>query len=144
VAFAFFPTIARLLQIKLSNPDLVPVEKFNYFLTLPGKQIPELLVIVALGNGFILTAMLWGAFIAKLIDKQLKAASVFLMITAFLTFFGIIHSAIPEGSMYFPWQLPPQLANVPYQFTAAYLLLAVMFLIFSFSIKNIGDKNLAA
>ena len=136
VAFAFFPTIARLLQIKLSNPDLVPVDKFTYYLTLPGKQIPELLVIVALGNGFILTAMLWGAFIAKLIDKQLRAASAFLVITAFFTFFGIIHSAIPEGSMYFPWQLSPQLSMVPYQFTAAYMLLAAMFFLFSFSKSN--------
>jgi adenine/guanine/hypoxanthine permease len=143
VAFAFFPTIARLLQIKLSNPDLVPVEKFNSFLLQSGKQIPELLVIVALGNGFILTAMLWGAFIAKLIDKQLRAASVFLVITAFFTFFGIIHSAIPEGSMYFPWQLSSQLAVVPYQFTSAYLLLAVMFLIFSFSKEAIEEKHLA-
>jgi len=118
------------------------LDKFNYFLTLPGKQIPELLVIVALGNGFILTAMLWGAFIAKLIDKQLRAASVFLVITAFFTFFGIIHSAIPEGSMYFPWQLPSQLAVVPYQFTAAYLLLALMFLIFSFSKEAREEKYL--
>jgi AGZA family xanthine/uracil permease-like MFS transporter len=141
VAFAFFPTIARLLQIKLSNPDLVPVEKFNSFLMQPGKQIPELLVIVALGNGFILTAMLWGAFIAKLIDKQLKAASLFLVITASLTFFGIIHSAIPEGSMYFPWQLPPQLALVPYQFTAAYMLLALMFFVFSFSAKPVAEDG---
>jgi AGZA family xanthine/uracil permease-like MFS transporter len=106
-----------------------------------GKQIPELLVIVALGNGFILTAMLWGAFIAKLIDKQLRAASIFLVITAFFTFFGIIHSAIPEGSMYFPWQLPPQLAIVPYQFTAAYLLLAVMFIAFSFSREAVEEKH---
>ena len=136
VAFAFFPTIARLLQIKLSNPDLVPPDKFTYFLTQPGKQIPELLVIVALGNGFILTAMLWGAFIAKLIDKQLRAASAFLVITAFFTFFGIIHSAIPEGSMYFPWQLSPQLSVVPYQFTAAYMLLAAMFFLFSFGKKS--------
>ena len=140
VAFAFFPTIARLLQIKLSNPDLVPIEKFNSFLMQSGKQIPELLVTVALGNGFILTAMLWGAFIAKLIDKKLKAASLFLVITAFLTFFGIIHSAIPEGSMYFPWQLSPQFALVPYQFTAAYLLLAAMFFLFSFSKEAAKDS----
>jgi len=139
VAFAFFPTIARLLQIKLSNPDLVSPEKFSYFLTLQGRQIPELLVIVALGNGFILTAMLWGAFIAKLIDKQLRAASAFLVITAFFTFFGIIHSAIPEGSMYFPWQLSPQLSVVPYQFTAAYMLLAAMFFLFSFGKKAQPD-----
>jgi hypothetical protein len=44
--------------------------------------------------------------------------------------------------MYFPWQLPPQLAVVPYQFTAAYLLLAAMFIAFSFSREGREDKQL--
>jgi len=37
VAFAFFPTVARLLAIKLSNPDIVPLENFQRLLTAPGK-----------------------------------------------------------------------------------------------------------
>ena len=37
VAFAFFPTIARLLAIKLGNPEAVPVENFNRLMTVPGK-----------------------------------------------------------------------------------------------------------
>lgn len=138
VSFAFFPLVARLLQIKLSNPDLIPTARFNELMNLGGRTLPEMLVTVALGNGFILTGMLWGAFMAVLIDKKLKQAALYLLFTAFLTFFGIIHSAIPEGNMYFPWQLPPGAARVPYQFTAAYLVLALM--IFGFSYLKKEEK----
>jgi AGZA family xanthine/uracil permease-like MFS transporter len=133
VAMAYFPTLARLLQIKFSNPSVVPTENFNKLMTEPGRSLPEMLVIVALGNGFILTGMLWGAFLAKLIDRQLKAASAYLWILAGFTFVGIIHSAIPDGSMYWPWTLPAPANQVPYQFTAGYAALAVMIFLLSFT-----------
>jgi AGZA family xanthine/uracil permease-like MFS transporter len=126
VAFAFFPTVARLLQIKLSNLDFVPAERFTALLTAPGKGLPELLVTVALGNGFILTAMLWGAMLAKLIDRKLRAASIYLWIAAGFTLFGVIHSALPEGTMYLPWHLEGMARQIPYQFTAGYVVLAVV------------------
>ncbi len=136
VAFSLFPNIARLLQIQLSNPDVVPIANFTKMLTLPGKALPQLLVIVALGNGFILTAMLWGAFAAKLIDRNLKQASIYLVITAAFTFFGVIHSANPDGNMYFPWQLTGMFQQIPYQFTAAYLVLAAMLFFLSYTKKS--------
>ncbi len=135
VAFSLFPNIARLVQIELSNTDLVPLANFNKMLSLPGKALPQLLVIVALGNGFILTAMLWGAFAAKLIDRKLKQATVYLVIMAVFTFFGIIHSAIPDGNMYLPWQLQGVFQQIPYQFTIAYLVLAAMLFFLSYT-KN--------
>lgn len=133
VAFAYFPTVARLLQIKLSNPEFVPLARFNELLVAKGKSLPELLVIVALGNGFILTAMLWGAFLAKLIDRQLKIAALYLAVLALFTFFGIIHSASPDGNMYFPWTLAYPANQIPYQFTTAYLVLAIVVFALSFT-----------
>jgi AGZA family xanthine/uracil permease-like MFS transporter len=133
VAFSFFPIVARLVQIELSNPDFVPIDRFQQLLTGTGARLPDLLVTVALGNGFVLTAMLWGAFLAKLIDRQLKSASLYLLICAGLTFFGVIHSALPEGNMYLPWSLPELARRIPYQFTTAYLVLAVMLIALSFS-----------
>ena len=121
------------MQIKLTNPEVVPTDVFNKLFNAAGKTLPEMLIIVALGNVFILTAMLWGAFIAAMIDRQLKKSAAFLGILAVLTFFGIIHSAIPEGSMYLPWTLPPLLQRVPYQFGAAYLILAVLMFLFSYT-----------
>ncbi len=130
VAFAFFPTVARLLSIRLGNPDIVPPENLQRLLQAPGKSLPETLVTFALGNGFILTAMLWGGFLAELIDRRLAVSALYLVIMAGLTFFGVIHSASPDGVMYLPWNLSPELQKVPYQFALAYMMLAVVLLLF--------------
>ena len=93
VAFAFFPTIARLLAIKLGT-RFVPAEHSPALLVSAGKELPEMLVTVALGNGFILTAMLWGGFLAELIDRRLRRSALYLGILAVFTFFGIVHSVV--------------------------------------------------
>ncbi|MDP2958220.1 MAG: hypothetical protein Q8N53_17465 [Longimicrobiales bacterium] len=131
VAFAFFPTVARLLSIKLGNPDFVPIENFQRLMTASEKALPELLVTIALGNGFIVTAMLWGGFLAELIDRHLKRSAVYLFILAGFSFFGIIHSASPDGVMYLPWTLDSFLQKIPYQFAVAYITFAVMLLLLS-------------
>jgi adenine/guanine/hypoxanthine permease len=131
VAFAFFPTIARLLAIKFSNPEIVPAANFARLLETPGRGLPEMLVTVALGNGFIVTGMLWGGFLAKLIDRQLKTSAMYLFVLAALSFFGVIHSASPDGLMYLPWQIAGVARQIPYQFAGAYAILGVMLLVLS-------------
>jgi AGZA family xanthine/uracil permease-like MFS transporter len=103
VAFAFLPTVARLLAIKIGNPGIVPMEQFQSLMHAPGKELPEVLVTIALGNGFILTGLLWGAFLAELIDRRMRRSVLYLLILAGFTFFGIIHSSAPDGNMYLPW-----------------------------------------
>jgi AGZA family xanthine/uracil permease-like MFS transporter len=132
VAFAFLPSVARLLAIKLGNPDLVPAERFRALLTTPQKELPEVLVTVALGNGFILTAMLWAAFLAEMIDRRLKRSALYLVILAVFTLFGVVHSSAPDGNVYLPWSLPGPLERaVPYQFALGYLALALLMLLLS-------------
>jgi adenine/guanine/hypoxanthine permease len=133
VAFAFFPTLARLLAIRLGNPDIVPPENLQRLLEAPGKSLTETLVTIALGNGFILTAMLWGGFLAELIDRRLMISAIYLLIMAGLTFFGVIHSASPDGVMYLPWTLPPTAQKIPYQFALAYAVLAGILLLLAFT-----------
>jgi AGZA family xanthine/uracil permease-like MFS transporter len=134
VAFSYFPTVARLLAIKFTNPAIVPAATFAALLVAPGKELPEMLVTVALGNGFILTAMLWGAFLAELIDRRLKLAALYLGILALFTFFGVVHSASPEGTMYLPWLLAEPLQRaIPYQFATGYLAFAALVLALSFT-----------
>ena len=134
VAFSSFPTVARLVSIKLGNPAIVPPERFAQLLTVPGKELPEVLVTVALGNGFLLTAMLWGAFLAEMIDRRFKLCALYLGILALFTFFGVIHSSSPEGQMYLPWSLAdPLQRTVPYQFASGYLVLAMLVLALSAS-----------
>jgi AGZA family xanthine/uracil permease-like MFS transporter len=129
VAFAHFPTVARLLAIKLGNAAIVPAEHFATLLSAPGKELPETLVTVALGNGFILTAMLWGAFLAELIDRRFVRSALYLAVLAVFTFFGIVHSALPDGTMYLPWQLETALVRaVPYEIALGYAVLAAFVL----------------
>ena len=128
VAFAFFPTVFRLISIRLGNPDIVSPENLQRLLTLPGKALPETLVTFALGNGFILTAMLWGGFLAEMIDRRLKSSAVYLFLLSGLTLFGVVHSATVDGLMYLPWHLPASARAVPYQFALVYAILAVMLL----------------
>jgi AGZA family xanthine/uracil permease-like MFS transporter len=134
VAFAYFPTVARLLSIKFGDPNFVPADRFAQLLAAPGKELPEVQVTVAVGNGFILTAMLWGAFLAELIDRRLRRSALYLGVLALFTFFGVIHSASPDGAMYLPWQLASPLQRaVPYQFALAYLAFAGLLLLLSLS-----------
>ncbi|HEX7573914.1 MAG TPA: hypothetical protein VF514_12535, partial [Bacteroidota bacterium] len=95
--------------------------------------LPELLVTVALGNGFIVTGMLWGGFLAVLIDRRVRTAAVYLFILALLTFFGVIHSASPDGLMYLPWTLAGLARQIPYQFAAAYGVLGLLLIALSFT-----------
>lgn len=131
VAIALLPTIARLITIKLSNPELVPPDRFQAMLNAQGRGLPDLLVTVALGNGFIITAMLWGAIVVKLIDGKIRSAALYAFTCALLTYFGLIHSALPDGNMYLPWNLPEAARRVPDQFAVAYFALALLFVALS-------------
>jgi adenine/guanine/hypoxanthine permease len=134
VAFAHLPSLARVVAIKLSDPAIVPPERFQALLGATGKGLPEALVTVALGNGFILTAMLWGAFLAEMIDRRLRRSALYLAILAAFSYFGVVHSALPEGSLYLPWTLARPLERaIPQQFALGYLVLAALMLVFSFT-----------
>jgi adenine/guanine/hypoxanthine permease len=132
VAFAYFPTVARLLAIKYGT--FLAAGTLAGLLVKAGKELPEVLVTIAVGNGFILTAMLWGGFLAELIDRRLKRSAIYLGILATFSFFGVIHSASPDGNMYLPWTLASPLERaIPYQFALGYLVFAAMLLLLSLS-----------
>jgi AGZA family xanthine/uracil permease-like MFS transporter len=131
VALSFFPTLARLLGIKLADPTIVPPDVFDKLMIAPGKTLPDMQVIIALGNGFILTGMLWAAFLVELIDRRLKRSAIYLLILAGLSFFGIIHSAQADGSMYLPWKIPQPGRQIPYQYALAYAVMGGLFFLLS-------------
>jgi adenine/guanine/hypoxanthine permease len=133
VAIALLPTIARLITIKLSNPELVPPDRFQAALNSQGRGLPDLLVTVALGNGFIVTAMLWGAIVVKLIDGRVRAAATYVLVCAAMAYFGLIHSAAPDGNLYLPWNLVESARRIPNQFAAAYGTLALLLVGLSFT-----------
>lgn len=126
VVFSFFPPIARLLAIKLGDPSVVAPDRFGTLMTQAGHGLPELAVLVALGNGFIITSMIWASFVVALIDARLRRAALILLLGAVLTAFGVIHSVEPSGGIYLPWTLSGRASEVAWQFAAAYAVLAVL------------------
>lgn len=132
VMLSYFPTVARLLAIKYGT--FLPAATLASLMVAQGKELPEALVTIALGNGFILTGMLWGAFLAEMIDRHLRLSALYLAICGVFSFFGVIHSATVNGNMYLPWRLAEPLARaVPYQFATGYLVLAALLFVLSFT-----------
>jgi AGZA family xanthine/uracil permease-like MFS transporter len=90
---------------------------------LPAALAHDYTIMRALGNGFILTAMLWGAFGAKLIDHKLPAAAAYLGACAVFALFGVIHSVDPGGGVYLPWKAG---MNLSWSIAAGYAAFALL------------------
>jgi AGZA family xanthine/uracil permease-like MFS transporter len=135
IAFACLPTISNMVMIKLTGDYSIrtAAEKAMLAMGAEGTKLPEVLVVLSLGNGFIISAMLWGAAVIKMIDRKLKQAALCFLAMAGLSFFGFVHSAMSNGSIYLPWNLEAPLSHIPYQFTAAYIILAMVLVAFSYT-----------
>jgi len=83
-------------------------------------------VMIQLANGFFLTAMLWAAWLAFLIDRRIVAAATTLGVCALLALVGFIHSVLPTGGIYLPWRAGSML---PWHWAVAYLALAALLLL---------------
>lgn len=140
VVLAFFPPIAYLLAIKLGNPGIVPPERFAELFTAPGHGLPELALIVTLGNGFIITSMLWATALVALIDQRPRAAAATLLVAAAFAAFGVIHSVRPDGGLVLPWNLVGQDLVVAAQFVAAYGVLATVLWLLSWQAPPAGES----
>jgi AGZA family xanthine/uracil permease-like MFS transporter len=134
VTLAVLPSVAELVQILLSqvyNGGLMsaaidPAGTMKATGVVNPDFISTVGVMVLLAHGFILTAMLWGAAAAFLIDRRIKAAAVTLAICAVLAAFGLIHSVTAAGGVYLPWTTG---SSLPYQWAAAYLAFAALILL---------------
>ena len=82
-------------------------------------------VMIQLANGFFLTAMLWAAWLAFMIDRRIAAAAGTLGVCALLSLFGFIHSVLPTGGIYLPWRSG---STMPWHWAAAYLAFAALLL----------------
>ncbi len=76
-----------------------------------------------LGNGFIITAILWGAATAELIDRRFRVSMTYLLVGAVFCLFGVIHSPFAEGTFVVPWHTRSPL---PWHLAAAYTLAALV------------------
>jgi AGZA family xanthine/uracil permease-like MFS transporter len=144
VVFAFFPAIARMLAIKLGDPSIVPQQQFDALYARADQGLPELAVIVILGNGFIITSMVWASVVAALVDGRLRVAAGVCLVGAALTLFGIIHSVVPDGTIYLPWLLSTNAQQLVYPFVGAYVALAAVFGILSLQPQSEAGAQLSS
>lgn len=136
VTVAMLPSVAVVVQILLSqvyngalmSAALDPAGTMQSTgLTNPA-FIQTVGVMIMLASGFIVTAMLWGATVAFLIDRKIVAACLTLLICAGLSLFGFIHSVLPSGGIYVPWNVP---STLPWHWGAAYGGLAAVLMVLS-------------
>ncbi|WP_243042421.1 hypothetical protein [Dyella sedimenti] len=131
VVFSFFPAIARMVTIKLTDPTYVPPERVAALLADHARGNAELAVIAVLGNGFIITSMVWASFLVALIDGRPLRAAWILLLGGGLSLFGIIHSVELSGGIYLPWRLDAAIRPLAWQFAGAYAVLAIVLALLS-------------
>lgn len=141
ITLAIFPTVANLVMFRSAGLVGELMGGFNKLketipamadatLELSHRTSDELLVVTALGNGFILTAMLWGGLGAHLADRKLLPAAGFLFACALLGLFGFIHSIDPSGKLYWPFGLD---SSLPVRIAIGYALFGILLVILHFT-----------
>ncbi|QNK02232.1 hypothetical protein [Dyella telluris] len=136
VVFSFFPAIARMVAIKLTDPTYVSPDHVVALFGDRAHGFSELAIINALGNGFIITSMVWASFVVAMIDGNALRAALILLLGAALSLFGVIHSVELSGGIYLPWKLDEATRQLVWQFTAAYAVLAVVLVALSLSASS--------
>ena len=74
-----------------------------------------------LGNGFILTSVLWGWIVVTLVERQLAVTAALFATASVATLFGVIHSPLTSGALFVPWAAA---SPVPAALAGAYGMLA--------------------
>lgn len=119
VAACFLPVLANVVVI-LGNQFLGGAGVSAADLTGPAASSWKALELLA--AGFVFSAMLLGSALAFLIDGRMGAAAATFLIAAIASFFGVIHSPLPGGATFFPWQISDP---TPYATAGGYALVAL-------------------
>jgi len=120
VAIAFVPVVAAVVLIEAGGL-LAGVGKTPADLTGDAKLTWQTLVL--LGNGFILTAVLWSSTLVSIIDRRFGLTALLFAVQSVATLVGLVHSPLPNGALFWPWT-PPSAA--PPTLAGAYGILAGM------------------
>jgi AGZA family xanthine/uracil permease-like MFS transporter len=100
VALAFVPVAAAVVLIELGG-ILSALGRSAADLT--GEAAASYGALLVLGNGFILTAVLWGSALVFVIERRALAAALVFALTSLATLCGLVHSPLPSGAVFWPW-----------------------------------------
>jgi len=101
IALAFLPAIAYLVNIEFG---LVLGNLGKSGADLVGDMAATWQATLLLGNGFIVTSLMWGAAFAALLDHAPRRSAAWLAGCGLLSLFGVIHSPLASGALFWPWQ----------------------------------------
>jgi len=100
VALTFVPVAAALVVIQIAGV-LGALGKTPMDLT--GDAALTHRTLLVLGNGFILTALLWGWALVTIIDRRFLVGAAVLATASLATLVGLVHSPLPGGALFWPW-----------------------------------------
>jgi AGZA family xanthine/uracil permease-like MFS transporter len=123
VAVSFIPAVAALVLIQ-ANGLLGAVGKSPADLVGDGRLTFGTLLVM--GNGFVLTALVWGSALAAIIDRRLGPAAGVLGAGGLATLFGLIHSPLASGAAFWPWSVA---SATPLVIAGAYGVAAALLLV---------------
>jgi len=123
VAVSFIPAVAALVLIQ-ANALLGSVGKGAPDLSGPGRLTFDALLV--LGNGFVLTALVWGSALCCIIDRRPGPAAAVLGAAGVAALFGVMHSPLASGAVFWPWSVG---SATPLGFAGAYGMASALLLL---------------
>ena len=136
VAVSLLPSLAFLIALEV-NAALGAVGAHATQLT--GDVGETVRTVILLGNGFIISALIWGAATSELLDRRFGRSAWCLAAGASACLFGVIHSPAAEGTFVLPWRAGSPL---PWHFAFGYLGAALVVWVSKFFPK--GDPGLSS
>jgi AGZA family xanthine/uracil permease-like MFS transporter len=145
LALAVMPALAYLVTIPLKQAG--PIHPAPH-------AAAAFQTLECLGNGFVVTSLLWAASLAALLDGHFRRAAVYLGIAALCAFFGVIHSPLPGSPIDFPGNVMAMVAELPepvrtavqyqtpYHWTASYLVAAFVLLVLAWFPEKTTKEDL--
>jgi AGZA family xanthine/uracil permease-like MFS transporter len=121
VALAILPSLAFLLALEMT--PLLPAGGLESLSTETAETVRA---VKLLGNGFIVTAVLWGAAAAALIDRRFGRSAAYLLAASVLCLFGVMHSPTPQATLFLPWRAG---SPISLHVAAAYVAMAMTILV---------------
>jgi AGZA family xanthine/uracil permease-like MFS transporter len=121
VALALIPVMANLVNIEQGS--LIAAARIDVA-ALPEAVQRGITVLAMLGNGFIVTAMLWSAWLIFVIDHRLRVAAAIALAAGALTLVGLVHSPFADARLFLPWQ--EGVPSLVFALAAGYVLVALL------------------
>ncbi|HSD72081.1 MAG TPA: MFS transporter [Thermoanaerobaculia bacterium] len=122
VALAILPAIGFLVSLEMGS---LIAAAGPALANLTGEVADTFRAARLLGNGFIVTALLWGGAAAELIDHRFRRSALYFFVGALLCLFGVIHSPTAQGTFFLPWKIAD---STPLTFAGAYAAVGLLVL----------------